>query len=125
MRTPVGLRKSAWRPESKSRGRERIPRCWRVYEDQSCPAIQHRTAASDVEDDGRRAVTTAVLPSSLPMADHSLDLALTAVDEEFTAGDVTAFVGGEERDRLGDLIRGSRSAQRNERGDGVDVVVQW
>ena len=52
-----------------------------------------------------------------------LDLALTAVDEEFTAGDVTAFVGGEERDRFGDLIRGSRSAQRNGRNDGLDVVV--
>jgi hypothetical protein len=40
---------------------------------------------------------------------RSLDLALTAVHEEFTAGDVTAFVGGEECDRFGDLISGSRS----------------
>src|SRR3984957_141566 len=68
-------------------------------------------------------VTTAVLPSSLPMADRSLDLALTAVHEEFTAGDVTTLVGREERDRFGDLIRGSRSAQRNGRSDGLDVVV--
>jgi hypothetical protein len=60
------------------------------------------------------------------MAGRSLDLAQTAVYEEFNAGDVTALVGGEERDRFGDLIRGSRSAQRNGRntsqeklGDGV------
>ena len=69
-------------------------------------------------------VTTAVLPSSLHVANRSLDLPLTAVDEEFNAGDVTAFVRGEERDGFGDLIRGSRSAQRNGRRDGLDVVVQ-
>src|SRR5580704_4315749 len=57
------------------------------------------------------------------MAGRSLDLAQTAVYEEFNAGDVTALVGGKERDRFGDLIRGSRSAQRNGRNDGPDVVV--
>jgi hypothetical protein len=57
------------------------------------------------------------------MAGRSLDLALTAVDEEFTTGDVTTFIGGEEGDRFGDLIRGSRSAQRNGRSDGLSVVV--
>ncbi len=64
--------------------------------------------------------------SCLPVcpAGRSLDLAQTAIHEEFTAGDVTAFVGGEESDRFGDLIRGSRSAQRYGRGDGPDVVVQ-
>ena len=55
-------------------------------------------------DDGRLA-----FPPSI--TGRFLDLALTAVDEEFTAGDVTAFVRGEERDRFGDFIRGSRSAQ--------------
>jgi hypothetical protein len=53
----------------------------------------------------------------------SLNLTLTAVHEEFTSGDVTAFVGCEERDRFGNFIRGSRSAQRNDRSDGLDVVV--
>src|SRR5580704_208488 len=67
--------------------------------------------------------TTAVLPSNPPMANHSSDLGLTTVDEEFTASDVTAFVGGKERDRFGDLIRGSRSAQRNRRCDGLDVII--
>ena len=57
------------------------------------------------------------------MANHSSDLGLTTVDEEFTASDVTAFVGGKERDRFGDLIRGSRSAQRNRRCDGLDVII--
>src|ERR1700688_4211465 len=57
------------------------------------------------------------------MAARSLDLAQTAVNEEFTTGDVAAFVGGEERNRFGDLIRGSRSAQRDGRSDGLDVVV--
>jgi hypothetical protein len=65
----------------------------------------------------------AVSPPNLTMAGRSLDLVQTAVHEEFTAGDVTAFVGGEERDRFGDLIRGSRSARRNGRNDGLDVVV--
>jgi hypothetical protein len=41
------------------------------------------------------------------MADRSLDLALTAVDEELTAGDVSALVGSEECVCVGDLIRGS------------------
>jgi hypothetical protein len=36
---------------------------------------------------------------------------LTAVDEEFNVGDVTALIAGEEGDRFGDFIRGSRSAQ--------------
>ena len=62
-------------------------------------------------------------PAISPSTGCSLDLAQTAVHEEFTASDVTAFVGGEERDRLGDLICGSRSAQRNGRSDGLDVVV--
>src|ERR1700683_355474 len=53
----------------------------------------------------------------------SLNLAQTAVHEEFTACNVTAFVGGEERDRPGNLIRSSRSAQRNGRSDRLDVVV--
>src|ERR1700685_1872958 len=54
---------------------------------------------------------------------RSLDLAQTAVHEEFTAGGVTTFVGGEKRDSLGDLFRGSRSAQRNGRSNGLDIVV--
>jgi hypothetical protein len=41
-------------------------------------------------------MTTAVLPSSPPMANYSLRSALTVLDEEFNAGDVTAFVAGEE-----------------------------
>jgi len=73
---------------------------------------------------GYPSVTMAFLPSSLHIIGRCLDLALTAVDKEFTAGDVAAFVGGQERDRFGNLIRGSRSAKRNGRSDGLDVVVQ-
>ena len=64
--------------------------------------------------------------ASLPVPRHrsSLDLALTAIHEEFNTCYVTAFVGGEERDRPGDLIRGSNSAQRNGRDDGLDIFVQ-
>jgi hypothetical protein len=54
--------------------------------------------------------------------DH-IDLALTAVHEQSTAGDATAFVRGEERDRFGDLIRGCCSVQRNGRNDGLDAIV--
>lgn len=39
------------------------------------------------------------------MADGSLDLSLTAVQKEFNTGDVSVFVGDEEGDRFGDLIR--------------------
>ena len=72
-------------------------------------------------------MTTAVLPSSVPMAGRSLDLALTAIHEELTAGDAPSVHGqaaGKRAERR--ELAGARLPSRGEVGPdpqpGADLL---